>query len=71
MDEKEYQLLKSKFRSAFASVPLKLRHEIIAIVDNNPVSWTAAFAEIERDTPEGRKILEQLKTLGLLKDDKS
>ena len=69
MDENEYALLKSKFRNAFASVPLKLRHEIIAIIDNNPVSWTAAYAEIERDTSEARKILEQLKILGLLKDE--
>ncbi len=69
MNEDEFQALRARFLRAFASVALKLRHEIIAVIDDKPISWTAAYAEIERGTPEGRKILERLNTLGVLKDD--
>lgn len=69
MRNEDLEVLKRKFIRAFGSVPLKLRHEFIAIIDNAPVSWTAAYVEIENNTSSGKKILEQLKALGILKDD--
>jgi hypothetical protein len=66
MQEAEFETLKAKFFEIFASVPLPLRKEIIAVIDDAPVSWAAANAELLQNTPKARKILEQLKKIGVL-----
>ena len=66
MDEEEYQRLKSEFLKVVASVPIPLRDEIVAVVDNENISWRAAEAEIKNDAPKSRDILEQLKQMGVL-----
>jgi len=66
MDKKEYQLLKAKFLKTVASVPLPLREEIIAVVDDQTVSWNAACGEIKQDTKKAKEILKHLKEIGLL-----
>jgi len=66
MENKEYGVLKAKFLKLRASVPLPLRDEIIAVVDNQTVSWNAAYGEINQDTENAKLILEQLKKIGLI-----
>lgn len=66
MNKEEYEILKAKFLKLFASVPLPLRDEIIALVDNQPVSWSAAYGEIANDTDKAEIILTHLKQIGLL-----
>lgn len=66
MDKKEYEVLKAKFLMLIASVPLPLRNEIIAVVDNNTVSWNAAYGEIKQDTNKAQEILKHLKQIKLL-----
>lgn len=66
MDKEEYGVLKAKFLKLFASVPIPLRDEIIALVDNQPISWTAAYGEIVHDTDKSQIILTHLKQIGLL-----
>ncbi len=66
MDKEEYEALKAKFLKLFASVPLPLRDEIIALVDNQPISWTAAYGEIKNNTEKTQIILTHLKQIGLL-----
>lgn len=66
MDKEEYEALKAKFLKLFASVPLPLRNEIIALADNQPISWTAAYGEIKSDTDKAKIILTHLKQIGLL-----
>ena len=66
MKDKEYQLLKSKFLKAVANVPIPLRDEIIAVVDNENISWRVAEAEIKKDAPKSKVILEQLKKIGVV-----
>lgn len=66
MDNKEIATLKAKFLKMVASVPLPLRTEVIAMVDNQPFSWTAAYAEIKNNTETGKKILKLLKTMGVI-----
>ena len=66
MDKEEYEVLKAKFLKLLPSVPLPLRDEIIAIVDNQPVSWNAAYGEIKSDTDKAKIILTHLKQIGLL-----
>lgn len=66
MENKEYGVLKAKFLKLRASVPLPLRDEIIAVVDDQTVSWNAAYGEIDQDTENAKLILEQLKKIGLI-----
>ncbi len=66
MDRKEYEILKAKFLKQFANVPLPLRKEIIAIVNNKPASWSVVYGEIKADSPNAKDILEHLKKLGVL-----
>ncbi|MBI4981350.1 hypothetical protein HZC30_07405 [Candidatus Woesearchaeota archaeon] len=62
----DYALLKAKFTRVFANVPEPLREEIIAVIDNNPFSWYAAYGEIEHNTKNSEKILLQLQKIGVL-----
>ena len=66
MEEDEYQILKAKFLKIVANVPIPLRNEIIAVVDNKNISWNVAEAEIKKDASEGKSILEQLKDIRVL-----
>ena len=66
MDKKEYEVLKAKFLQLIASVPLPLRDEIIAVVNNQTVSWNAAYGDIKEDTDKAQEILKHLKQIGLL-----
>lgn len=66
MDKKEYEILKAKFLKLIANVPLPLREEIIAVVDNHTVSWNAAYGEIKQDTSKAQEILKHLKQIKLL-----
>jgi len=66
MDKKEYEIKKAKFLKAIASVPIPLRDEIIAVVNDQTISWNAAYGEIKKDTPKAEKILEYLKKIGLI-----
>lgn len=66
MDKEEYEVLKAKFLKIIASVPIPLRDEIIAVVDNNTVSWNAASGEIKQNTKNAETILKQLKKIGLI-----
>lgn len=66
MNKEEYELLKAKFLKLFASVPFPLREEIIAVAENQPFSWSAAYGEIKNDTDKAQVILTHLKQIGLL-----
>lgn len=66
MKDEEYQLLKSKFLKVVANVPIPLRDEIIAVVDNENISWRVAEAEVKKDASTSKVILEQLKKMGVL-----
>lgn len=66
MKKKEYETLKVQFLKLFASVPLPLRTEIIALVETEPISWSVAYAEIKKDTEKAAIILDHLKKIGLI-----
>ena len=44
----------------YASVPEKLRNGVIAVVDERPYSWNAAYLEMSNGTELGEKIFEKL-----------
>ena len=66
MDNKEYEVLRAKFLKLRASVPLPLRGEIIAVLNSQTISWDAAYGEIDQNTENAKRILEQLKRIGLI-----
>ena len=63
---KDIEALRSRFLKKYASIPLNLRDEIVAVVDDEPVSWAAAFVEVQGKTQKGDKILELMEGLRLL-----
>ena len=66
MQEKEFEILKAKFFDTIGRVPIPLRGEIIAVIEDAPVSWAVANAELLNNTPKSKKILEQLRKIGVL-----
>ena len=66
MEKKEYEQLKTKFLNLFANVPFQLRQEIIAVDDDESLSWSVAYVEIKRDTKKAPIILGHLKKIGLI-----
>jgi len=63
----EQNLLKTKFLKAFSNLPAKVKSdEIIAVVDNQPYTWTAAAIEVKGESETGKKILKILKGLDVL-----
>ena len=69
MDSKNIEEFRSRFLKIYSSIPLNLRDEIVAIVDNEPVSWAATYIEVKGKTEKGNKILELMERLKLLGDN--
>lgn len=66
MDKTEFEVLKAKFLKMFANVPIPLRNEIIVLIDDKPLSWNVAYAEIKHESKNAKLILEHLKEIELL-----
>lgn len=64
----DIELLRSNFLKAYASVPEKLREDVIAIIDEKPYSWNASFVEVNGKTALGDKIIKQLEQIGMFKE---
>lgn len=63
----DYQSLKTKFLKAFANLPEKVKsEEVIAVVDDNPYTWTAVAIEVKSESITGKKILKIIRELGIL-----
>lgn len=58
--DKNYEILKAKFLSAYANVAEPLRKEIIAVAGEKTFSWDTARAEIVNDTKNAKIIIEHL-----------
>jgi len=63
--QKDIETLRALFLRAYASVPEKLRGEIIALVDDKPYSWNSAYLEINGKTGLGDKLIKKLEEIGL------
>lgn len=58
--------LRAKFLSIYANLPLNLRKEVIAIIDDEPVSWNIGYLEVKGKTKKGDEILKKLKALKIM-----
>ena len=62
-------MFKGIFIKVYANLPEDVRNEIIAVIDKKPYSWNSAYLEINNDTILGKKVLEKMKKMGLLKNE--
>ena len=68
MEADKVEVLRSKFLKAFSRVPLELRNEIVALLDNEAITWSVANIEVKGKSKKGDKILELMGNLKLLGD---
>jgi len=57
---------KAKFFRIYSNLPLKLRQEIIVVLEEEPLTWNAAYIEISNDTKKGEEILNKLVQLKII-----
>jgi hypothetical protein len=50
----------SRFQKVYANLPDKLREDIVAVIDEKPYSWNAAYLEISSGTQLGKRIFVKL-----------
>lgn len=57
---------RTKFLKAYANLPLNERDQVIITIDGQPLTWNAAWIEVDNDTPKGKEIVEKLVELGII-----
>lgn len=57
----------SQFLKVYANLPLSQRSEIIAVLDEEELTWNVARIEIANNTKKGKEILGKLVKMGILK----
>ncbi len=59
---------KQRFLQVYVTLPLGVRKEIVAVLDDpiGPVTWEVAFIEVENETPLGMDILERLASMQII-----
>jgi len=59
---------KQQFLQVYSTLPLGVRKEIVAVLDDpiGPVSWEAAYIEVENDSQRGQDILEKLASMEII-----
>jgi hypothetical protein len=56
----------SKFIKIYANLPLGMREDIVTVIDNKPLTWNAAYVEIDNQTKIGQEILSKLEELEII-----
>lgn len=58
---------KEKFLKAYANLPLGLRTDIVLVVDDlGPITWNAAYLEVNNNSSLSKIILEKLVDLKII-----
>ena len=58
---------REKFLKIYANLPISVKQEIILVLDNiGPITWNAAFVEVNADTKIRKIILEKLQRLEII-----
>ena len=57
---------KEKFLKVYANLPLGIREEIILILEGKPITWNAAYLEVNNNTKNSQEILSKLEELKIL-----
>jgi len=60
---------KVKFIKVYANLPIKIRNEVVLLLDEKeggPITWNAAYIEINNDTKLGNIFLKKLIELEII-----
>lgn len=57
---------RTKFLKAYANLPLNERDRVIVTIEGEPLTWNAAWIEVDNDTSKGKEIVEKLVELGII-----
>ncbi|MBI2664505.1 hypothetical protein HYX10_04145 [Candidatus Woesearchaeota archaeon] len=57
---------KERFLKIYANIPLSLRKEAVLVIDDEPVSWNAAYIEVFNNTEKSKDILKKLDELRII-----
>ncbi len=57
---------KEIFLKVYANLPLGVREEIILILEGKPMTWNAAYLEVDNDTKYSDEILNRLEELKII-----
>ena len=58
---------KERFLKVYANLPINLRNEIILVLDKEgPITWNAAYIEVNNDTKLGEIIFRKLVQLKII-----
>ena len=55
-----------RFMKVYSNLPLKVREEIVIVIDGEPLSWNVAYNEIVHNTEKGKKIINKLIEMGVI-----
>jgi len=55
-----------RFMKVYSNLPLKVRDEIILVIDDKPITWNVAYNEIKHNTKIGEKIINKLVEMGVI-----
>lgn len=65
-EEIDLEELRSRFFKVYSNVPLGFRNEIVSVVDDEPITWTVAYIEINNATEKSENILTTLSSLSII-----
>lgn len=58
---------KARFLKIYANLPINLRNDIVLVLDEKgPITWNAAYIEINNDTKLGEEIFKKLVKLKII-----
>ncbi|MBI2584076.1 MAG: hypothetical protein HYW25_05385 [Candidatus Aenigmarchaeota archaeon] len=55
-----------RFMKVYANLPIEERNQVIAVIDEQPISWNMAYLEIRNKTELGQKISQKLIKLEII-----
>lgn len=64
--EQSQATIRERFLRAYSNLPLNAREEIIAVLEDGPVTWKVAYFEVVNSTPRGNEILEKIEKINIL-----
>jgi hypothetical protein len=60
------ETIKERFLKVYANLPLGVREEIVLVIYEKPITWNAAYLEVNNDTKNSQVILKKLEELKIL-----
>jgi hypothetical protein len=58
--------LYSRFHKIYSNLPLKLRREVILVINEEPITWNVVFIEVKNKTEKSKEILKKLEDLEII-----